>query len=305
MTLTDLLPATPDPERRLRRLRRVVQAARAGAVPAPGGSAHRDRVGGERHLVHPHRVGQEPGRRGRPLRRAGRRQAHLLHRAHQGAGIGEVLRPVRRVRPGPGRHDDRGRQRESAGPDHLLHRGGAGQHRAAGRRRGRRRPGGDGRVPLLRRPRSRLGVAGASARTPPRAVRADVRDAGRRQQVRGGPDQAHRPTNRRHPLRRAPGAAGLLLRHRAAARDAEGAAQHGSGARLRGALHAGGRLGAGAGADEHQRLHPRGEGRHRRPDRRLPVRGRLRRRPCPGWCGTASASITPACCPSTAGWWRP
>src|SRR2546429_2396854 len=41
------------------------QATRAGAVPAPGGSAHRDRLGGERHPVHPDRVRQEPGRQDR------------------------------------------------------------------------------------------------------------------------------------------------------------------------------------------------------------------------------------------------
>jgi hypothetical protein len=46
-----------------------------------------------------------------------------------------------------------------------------------GRRRGGR-PGGDGRVPLLRRPRPRLGVAGAPAGATSRAVRLDVGDLG-------------------------------------------------------------------------------------------------------------------------------
>ena len=86
-------------------------------------------------------------------------------------------------------------------------------------------------------------------------------------QVRDRPDLAHRPADRGDPLGRAAGAAGLLLRHRAAARDAEGTAQHRPGAGLRGAFHPGGGAGAGAGADEHQRMQPRGEGRHRRPDR--------------------------------------
>ena len=40
------------------------------------------------------------------------------------------------------------------------------------------RPGRDGRVPLLRRPGSRLGMAGAADRAAPGAVRADVGDAG-------------------------------------------------------------------------------------------------------------------------------
>ena len=73
--------------------------------------------------------------------------------------------------------------------------------------------------------------------------------------------------NRGDPHGRAAGAAGLLLRARSLARDAVRAAQYRSGTDLRGALHPGGRPGAGAGADEHQRVQPRGEGRHRRPDR--------------------------------------
>ena len=44
----------------------------------------------------------------------------------------------------------------------------------------RRRPGRDGRVPLLRRPRPRLGLAGAAARAAAGAVPADVGDARRR-----------------------------------------------------------------------------------------------------------------------------
>ena len=45
----------------------------------------------------------------------------------------------------------------AVGADHLLHRGDPGQHRAAGRGGRGRRPGRDGRVPLLRRPRPRAG----------------------------------------------------------------------------------------------------------------------------------------------------
>ena len=67
----------------------------------------------------------------------------------------------------------------------------------------------------------------------------------------------------------------------AAARDPEGTAQHQPGPGLRGALHPGGGAGAGAGADERERLHPGREGRHRRPDRQLPVHGRVRQDPVP------------------------
>ena len=64
--------------------------------------------------------------------------------------------------------------------------------------------------------------------------------------------------------------------HDAAARDGGGTAGHPAGADLHRALHPGRGDRAGAGADERQRLHPGGEGRHRRADRQLPVRRRLR-----------------------------
>ena len=62
------------------------------------------------------------------------------------------------------------------------------------------------------------------------------------------------------------------------------------------------RAGAGAGADERQRLHQGGEGRDRRADRRVPVLLRHSARRCRGWCATASACTTPGCCPSTGAW---
>ena len=62
-------------------------------------------------------------------------RTQLLHRADQGAGVGEVLRPLRGLRRGERRHAHRRRQRQRRRPDHLLHRGDPGQHRAA---RGRR-----------------------------------------------------------------------------------------------------------------------------------------------------------------------
>ena len=50
---------------------------------------------------------------------------------------------------------------------------------------------------------------------------------------------------------------------------------------------------------------PGGEGRDRRADRQLPVRGRASAaRRCPGWSGTASGCTTRGCCPSTGGWSR-
>ena len=83
--------------------------------------------------------------------------------------------------------------------------------------------------------------------------------------VRGGPDPAHRPADRRGRARPS-GRCRCTTRyaHDAAARDARGAARHRPGAGLRRALHPGRGARAGAGADEHQRLHPGGEGRDRR-----------------------------------------
>ena len=77
-----------------------------------------------------------------------------------------------------------------------------------------------------------------------------------------------------------------------------------AGSGLRRAFHPGRGAGAGAGTDERQRLHPGREGRHRRPDRRTSGSRPASARPCPGWCGTASACTTPGCCPGTGGWWK-
>ena len=76
------------------------------------------------------------------------------------------------------------------------------------------------------------------------------------------------------------------------------------GAGLRRALHPGRRARAGAGADEHQRLHPGGEGRDRRADRRLPVHRRLRQDAVPAGPARHRRAPRRACCRSTAGWSR-
>ena len=86
----------------------------------------------------------------------------------------------RRVRRRQGRDAHRRRRGEREGADHLLHRGDPRQHRAALGARRRRRLRGDGRVPLLRRPGPRLGVAGAADRAAAGAVPADERHARRR-----------------------------------------------------------------------------------------------------------------------------
>ncbi|MFN7969150.1 MAG: hypothetical protein U0P47_07435 [Acidimicrobiales bacterium] len=87
--------------------------------------------------------------------------------------------PGSHVRGRRGRHADRRRVDQPRCPDHLLHGRDPGQPRAArGPLRGRR-SGRHGRVPLLRRSRSGLGVAGPATRAPRRSVRPDVRHARR------------------------------------------------------------------------------------------------------------------------------
>ena len=72
---------------------------------------------------------------------------------------------------------------------------------------------------------------------------------------------------------------------------------HPAGAGLRRALHPGRRAGAGAGADERQRVHPGREGRDRRARSATSGSPPASARRCPGWCGTASACTTPGMLP--------
>ena len=118
------------------------------------------------------------------------------------------------------------------------------------------------------------------------------------------PDPAHRPADRRR-CARAVRPVPLFFSYALTPlhETIEELLDHQAGAGLRRALHPGRRARAGAGADEHQRLHPGGEGRDRRRDRRLPVHRRLRQDAVPASSGTASACTTPGCCRSTAGWW--
>ncbi len=150
------------------------EAQRHRAVPGAGGGADRAGQRRERRPGDADRLGQVAGGHRRAVRGAGGGTAQLLHRADQGAGQREVLRALRRLRRGQRRHAHRRRRGQRRRADHRLHRRGAGQHRAARGRRRRHRPGGHGRVPLLRRPRPRLGLAGAAAGAAEGPVPADV-----------------------------------------------------------------------------------------------------------------------------------
>ena len=173
------------------------------------------------------------------------------------------------------RHDDRRRRGEPRRAGHLLHRGDPGQPGAARGRRRRRRPGGDGRVPLLRRPRPRLGVAGAAARAAPRPVPPDVGDARRRHAASsttstGAP--AGRPRTSPRPLRPVP----LDFEYRRTPLHATIDELLATGQAPIYVVHFTQALGGRAGpvAHEHQRVHPGGEGGDHRGHRRVPLRGR-------------------------------
>ena len=183
-----------------------------GAVAPSGGRAHglgRGRLGDPRHA---HRLRQVHGGPGALLHGRGHGAHRLLHGAHQGARVREVLRHGGHPRPRERGHDHRRLHHQHRGAGHLLH---GGDPREPGPARGPRVEGGlrgDGRVPLLRRPRSRLGLAGAAAHAAERAVPADERHPRRRERHRRRPGGAHRPA-RRPGDRRAPPRAAVLRLH--------------------------------------------------------------------------------------------
>ena len=137
---------------------------------------------------------------------------------------------------------------------HLLHGrdpGEPGAARGRGRRRGLR---GHGRVPLLRRPRPRLGVAGAAAHAAEDAVSADERHAGRRDASIAASLKERTGHGRGRDRRRAaPGAPGLRVRRDAARGHGGAGVAQGRGAALPGAFLAGRGARHGAGALELRR----------------------------------------------------
>ena len=269
------------PRRAVRGVHRLGDRPGARAVPPPGRGAARAGHRRARDPVDADRL-REVARRGRrALRRAGPGPTDVLHRPAQGAGQREVLRARRGVRVRQRRDDDGRLGGQPGRPDHLLHGGDPGQRGPARRRRRRRRPGRHGRVPLLRRPAARLGVAGAAAGADEGPVRAHVRDARRRRLLRGGPDPADPPARRGHRQRRAARAADVLLRDRAAARAPRRAGEDPSRPRLRRALHAEGGRRAGAVAHVDAPGQPRAAGPDRRRDRGVPLRSGLRPHPQP------------------------
>ena len=278
--LHDLLPAEDEagPDELLGRFLDYVAGQGPHPLPGAGRSGPRALRGPERHPQHPHRLGEVAGRLRAALRLARARAAVRLHLPHQGAGQREVDGPLPRARPRERRPLDRRRDRQPGGAGPVLHRRGARQHRPA---RGRGRPGGrrrHGRVPLVRRPGPRRGLAGAPPDPAPGPVPAHVRDARRRGVLRRGPHAPQRPADGGGEVRRAAGAARVRVLRDPARPDPREARLGEEGAGLRRALHPEGRRGQRAGLHEPQPLHPGGEERGRGRDLRLPLHEPLRPR---------------------------
>ena len=243
----DRAPVRPAAVRRGLRRRSAGPLSRLRRPPGPdplsrpGGGDPGPARGPARHPEHPDRLGQVAGRVRPALRVARARAALGLHLPHQGPGQREVDGPVPRVRSRERGAGHRRRHRQPRRAAAVLHgrdpgqpgapRGGAG---GGGRR-------GDGRVPLVRRPRPRRGLAGAPADPAAGALPADVGHARRRDVLRGGADAAHRPADGDRHLERAARAAGVLLL-RGAARAGRGTPGRGRPRpRLRCPLHPEGR----------------------------------------------------------------
>ena len=184
---------------------------RHGAVAPPRGRPHglsRRRLGDSGHA---HRLRQVHGGSGPVLHGCRHGARRLLHRPHQGPRVREVLRYGGHPRPRERGHDHGRHHHQHRGPGHLLH---GGDPREPGPARGPCVEGGlrgDGRVPLLRRPRPRLGVAGAAAHAAERAVFADERHVGRCDRHRERARGAHRAPARPGDRRAAPAAVVLRL----------------------------------------------------------------------------------------------
>jgi hypothetical protein len=166
--------------------------------------------------------------------------------------------PVVRVRPG--RHGHRRRLGQRRCPDHLLHRRDPGQPGASPGRRRRCRRGRDGRVPLLHRPPTRLGLAGTDPGAHRHPVPVDQRHHGSHRQDRARARGTHGTANRRGHEHHTPGAARVRVPGDTAARIAGCAVGARPGAGVHRALHPGRGDGLGAVAHQSERAVARREG---------------------------------------------
>ena len=248
-------------------------------MAAPGGGHHGPARRRPRDPEHPDGLRQVAGGARHALRRAVHRPALLLHRADQGVGLREVLRPGRGVRTRLRGHDHRRYAYQRGRADHLLHGRDPGQPGAARGPSRRRRLRGDGRIPLLRRSGTRLGLAGAAADPAAHPVPADERHPRQRRrhcrQTRG-----HDRHRRRHHRRRAPtGPVDLRIHRQTARAHRRTAVQPARDADLRRPLLPGRGPDHRAGARLHRRLQPRTARGHRRGDEGHALHHRIRQDP--------------------------
>ena len=162
----------------------MVPRPRHRAVAPPGGGHHGPRAGRPRHPGHPHGLGQVDGCPRHALPRLVPGLEVILHSPHQSPGQREVLLPVRRLRQRKRRHDHGRHLHQPRRHDHLLHGRDFGERRPARRRGRRHRLCRHGRVPLLRRQRPRLGLAGAASDPAEHEVPTHERHAGRHERHR-------------------------------------------------------------------------------------------------------------------------
>ena len=175
-----------------------------------------------------------------------------------------------------GRDADRGRQHQPLGPGGVLHRRGAREHGAAPGRGARRAARRDGRVPFLLGSRTGQRLADPAAPAPANAVPADVGHARQHGGDRGAAARPQRSRRRARAFRAAPGAARLRIPRDADPRDLGRSGRAGTGARLRGELHAARVRRARARAHQRELLDARGAGAHRGGARLDPVRHAVR-----------------------------
>ncbi len=274
-------PWRPGPRCADRGVHRLGHRARPRAVSPPGGGHPRAAVGVERDPGHAHRLGEVAGGAGRPRPFGRRRRPILVHRAGEGAGVGEVLRPVPRAGSRERGADDRRLGGEPRRAGHLLHHRDPRPRGAARRSRGRRRDRGARRVPLLRRPRPWLGVAGAAARASPVVVPAAVGHARRRAVLPRGPHPPHRPADGTGRRGRAAGASAVRVPAHPPPPHGRGPAGPRRRPAVPGELLPEGRRGPGHGHGQRHQARRRGQGgRLGRAGRRQAAR-RLRARPGP------------------------
>ena len=186
--------------------------SRHRALGTPGRCVVLSGRGQQRNPGYTHGLGQVAGRARHDVHGHGQRTARILHGAHQSSRFREILLPGRHPRPRQRGHDHRRLAHQHRRPRHLLHRRDPCQPSVA---RGRRHRCGlrrHGRIPLLLRPRPRMGLAGPTAHIAPHAVPAHERHPGRHDRHRRYPHPHHRPRPGAHRRRSAPGAPLLRIR---------------------------------------------------------------------------------------------